>query len=92
MPHLHVSYDPAAGATYVSVEDGKVVRTVALGDLVNVDLDDSGTVTGIEFLALPTGITQAMVDRVVERFPELSGLERLERWALQPAHRSAHLV
>jgi uncharacterized protein YuzE len=79
---MYVSYDPAARATYVKWEMGPVASTVAIGDLVNVDVDADGSPLGVEFLVLPNNVSQDMIDRVIGRFPQLKALGDLDRWVL----------
>jgi uncharacterized protein YuzE len=49
-----VELDEASGLAYVRFSDGEVVRTVALTDAINVDLDEYGVAVGIEVLDLDT--------------------------------------
>ena len=79
---MYVSYDTEAGATYVQVAEGDVSRTADLSDLVAVDLDDDGVPVGVEFLALPGGVTDLMLDLVAARFPVLSVLKDRSTWLL----------
>lgn len=51
-----ISTDLDTGAVYVQTREGDVVRTVTahadddMGDYVNIDLDSSGRVVGVEIL------------------------------------------
>jgi uncharacterized protein YuzE len=43
-------YDAAVNATYVTLSEGSVARTIALSDSVNVDVDSEGNPVGVEVL------------------------------------------
>ena len=45
-----VEQDVDARATYISLTEGEVARTVSIGDLIMVDLDKDGDVVGVELL------------------------------------------
>lgn len=47
------TYDGNANALYYRLTRAKVVRTIAIGDRVNVDVDASGDAVGIEVLNPP---------------------------------------
>lgn len=77
---MYVSYDPAAGATYVRLAEGSVAETRLVGDLVAVDLDDSGVPVGVELLMLPSRIDTQVLDRLVDAHPELGPLLDTTAW------------
>ena len=52
----HAEYDPDADAIYVYLRDAKVVRTVPIDDLRNIDYDGQGRVVGVEFLDVSGGL------------------------------------
>lgn len=80
-----MSYDIQAGATYVTLTEHKVARTVSVSDLVMVDLDDQGQPVGVEFVVPPAKITSKMLDRLSDRFPTLKNLHDTESWLLTRA-------
>jgi uncharacterized protein YuzE len=59
-------------ATYVYLTDVQppVARTVSLSGLVMVDLDVDGQPVGVEFAVPPAKITDGMLHRVADRFPD----------------------
>lgn len=44
------TYDKTADAMYITLNKGKVVRTVQLTDRMNADMDKAGKVLGVEIL------------------------------------------
>ena len=48
---IRQSYDLDAGALYITMTDRKVARTVEIDAGTLVDLDDTGSVVGIEVIA-----------------------------------------
>ncbi len=83
--HVTVSYSLDPGATYVQLLDEPVHRTVSVSDLVMVDLTARGEPVGVEFAVAPPRITDAMLDRLADRFPSLKGLRERETWLYLPA-------
>lgn len=80
---MNVSYDPGLGVTYVRlVGTAEIARTVSIGDLVMVDVDEHDQPIGVEFLVPPGRISAATIERVVERFPSLKALTETEKWLL----------
>jgi len=61
-----VEQDPETGASYITLGEGTVSRTVEVSELVMVDLDAAGGVVGIEFAA-PPGSSDFTA--LFERFP-----------------------
>lgn len=47
---LEVTYDPQAKASYVSLSNEPVAKTVEYADFINLDLDTKGRLVGIELL------------------------------------------
>ena len=81
-----VTYDPAAGATYVElVPASRVARTVSVTDLVMVDLDVDDQPVGVEFAVSTSQITGGMLASVARAFPALKGLAADRRWLLTTA-------
>jgi uncharacterized protein YuzE len=79
---MMVQYDTEAGATYVELSDASVARTVSVGDLVMVDVDEHGEPVGVDFAVLPGKITDSMLYAVAERFPPLKDLAIHREWLL----------
>lgn len=52
MNNITVQVDRDADAAYIQLFDGAVVRSVAVGDDVVVDLDEMNVVVGVEMLHL----------------------------------------
>jgi uncharacterized protein YuzE len=48
----HVTVDLEANAAYLYLLDADIVRTEFVSDVVNVDIDDHGSVVGVELLDL----------------------------------------
>jgi uncharacterized protein YuzE len=48
---MRVTYDPTADALYIHVSDGEVTDTREVAPNVNLDIDGTGDVVGIEILA-----------------------------------------
>ena len=80
---MMVQYDPEAGATYVELTDASVARTVNVGDLVTVDVDEAGQPVGIDFAVLPSKITDSMLYAVADHFPALKELALHKEWLLE---------
>lgn len=82
-----VSYDPEAGATYVSYKDDvRVARTETISDLVMVDLDRDHDVVGVEFVVPLHSITQQMLRQLADYRPEpFKRLFSDQTWMLQPS-------
>jgi uncharacterized protein YuzE len=51
-----VKHDPEADAVYVRLAEGATARTLELDDLRMVDIDDRGTVLGVELLEVSGGV------------------------------------
>jgi uncharacterized protein YuzE len=67
---VRIEYDSEADATYVYLADEQAtLSTVALSDVVNVDVDESEQPFGVEFLVRPAAITSAMIELVRAQFP-----------------------
>lgn len=79
---MMVHYDTEAGATYVELTGAPVARTVNVGDLVAVDVDESGGPVGIDFAVLPSKITDSMLFAVADHFPPLKELALHREWLL----------
>lgn len=47
---MDVKYDKVADAVYISVNAGKVAKTLEMDDRFNVDMDSFGNVIGFEIL------------------------------------------
>jgi uncharacterized protein YuzE len=47
---MKFNYDTIADAAYLSVNEGKVAKTVEIKDGVNVDVGEKDTIIGIEIL------------------------------------------
>lgn len=47
---MKLAYDAQADALYITMAAGKVARTAVIDDGTNVDLDEDGSVHGIEVL------------------------------------------
>lgn len=47
---MKISFDRKADASYLKFSNRKIVRTVAVSDYCNVDLDSESRVIGVEFL------------------------------------------
>lgn len=47
---LEITYDPQARASYISLSDEPVAKTVEYADFINLDLDARGRLIGIELL------------------------------------------
>lgn len=69
-----VEYDTDADATYFTLSDHPVVRTVEVDDAAFVDIDASGEPVGVEVLAAPTRLPDGLADRLVETWPSLKPL------------------
>lgn len=82
-----VSYDLESGATYVHVRDteDKAARTVSVSDLVMVDLDRDEEVLGVDFAVPPGLISDAMLGRLADAFPQLKQLAHDRSWLLTHA-------
>lgn len=82
---MMVTYDTEADATYVQVADGRVATTVDVTDLVMVDLDAHGQLLGVEFAVSPRYVTDAMLYRLAEQFPELKKMAADHSWLFASA-------
>ena len=47
---LEVTYDPQAKASYITLSDEPVAKTVEYADFINLDLNSKGGLIGIELL------------------------------------------
>ena len=47
---MDIKYDQVADAVYLSVHRAKVAKTLEMNDRLNVDVDASGNIIGIEIL------------------------------------------
>jgi uncharacterized protein YuzE len=61
--------DPATKATYFTLHDGPVARTVTVSDLIMVDLAEDQSVVGVEFAFDPAGATDDEMAKLSEAFP-----------------------
>lgn len=75
-------YDPEARATYLALIDRAVARTVSVGDLIMVDVDDNGEPVGVEFALEPAHVTDAMLATLVREFPVLRPVADDRSWLL----------
>jgi uncharacterized protein YuzE len=82
---MFVSYDTDARATYVELRpDVPVAATVAVSDLLAVDVDADRRPIGVEFLVLPEDITESMLERLADAFEDLASM-RDRGWLRVPA-------
>ena len=51
-----VTYDADADVLYVRLKDGRSARQTRLGDLRIIDLDEDGTILGVEFVDASGGV------------------------------------
>lgn len=65
-----VTYTGDATYIYLTDERPAVARTLSLSGVVAVDLDAAGEPIGVEFAVPPSKISDAMLHRVADRFPE----------------------
>ncbi len=47
---MNINYDKIADAVYVYVSKAKVAKTIKIEDKLNIDVDSSGSLVGIELL------------------------------------------
>jgi len=47
---MKINYDTVANAVYLNVGAGNITKTLKLANKLNVDIDDSNNIIGIEFL------------------------------------------
>jgi uncharacterized protein YuzE len=62
---LQIEVDTELSVGYVTFARGEVARTVALSDCLNIDLDESGSVLGLELLSLSAALPQ---QRLIDEF------------------------
>jgi uncharacterized protein YuzE len=65
---LQISRDLVAGAWYVRLRAGAVARTVEISDEVMIDLDDDGTMLGLELLCDPDQLDASERNEIEQRF------------------------
>ncbi len=51
---IDYTFDDEASAAYLRLRDCVIQRTVEISDQVNLDLDSTGTVVGVELLGIST--------------------------------------
>ncbi len=68
---MRIEEDPITGATYVTLRDNSVARTVDVTDLITVDLDGAGDVVGVDFAMPPSELTPDEVRSILSTYPEL---------------------
>lgn len=80
---MEIRYLTDAGAFYVTLGEGPVVRTAHISDDVMVDVEADGQVHGIELLCGPAELSADERAGLVDRFPQaaeaLEALDRLTR-------------
>lgn len=64
---ITLSIDPSVDAAYIALTDEPVAETIELTPSVQVDLDASGTVVGIELLTIPAELPLLALDQL--KFP-----------------------
>lgn len=92
MKILEITYDPQAKASYISLSDESVARTVEYADFINLDLNKKGDLIGIELLWMRPRKVTVQIHQKLEQLareyhmPELRRLhpEKLSE-ILQPA-------
>jgi uncharacterized protein YuzE len=83
---MMISVDTDACATYITLTDAPIARTEDVTDLVMVDLDAQDHPVGVEFLLMPTDITDELVGLLEHRYPDLHVLAKdPSQWRLAPA-------
>jgi uncharacterized protein YuzE len=60
------TYDAEARSAYLRLSDDAVAETVDLMSGVYVDVDDAGSVVGIELVGCPAEVPQALVNSIDE--------------------------
>lgn len=92
MKILEITYDPQAKASYISLSDESVARTIEYADFINLDLNKKGDLIGIELLWMRPRKVTVQIHQKLEQLareyhmPELRRLhpEKLAE-ILQPA-------
>jgi uncharacterized protein YuzE len=89
---LEVTYDPQAKASYISLSDRPIAKTLEYADFINLDLDAHNGLVGIELLWVRPRKVTLQIHRKLNQLAEeynVPGLRRLhpEKLAeiLQPA-------
>lgn len=68
---MDIKYDRVADAVYVNVGTGKIAKTMEMNDRLNVDMDVSGNIVGIEILdaSNQTQLVENLQKNVVSGIP-----------------------
>jgi uncharacterized protein YuzE len=74
---ITISVDPSLGVAYVKFSDEQIVETVEVTPSVQVDLDATNTVVGVELLSLTDALPIDDLDRF--GFPPHTGAQMLSR-------------
>jgi uncharacterized protein YuzE len=75
---ITLSVDTYVGAAYIQLSDEPIVETIELTPSVQVDVDATGTVVGVELLSLAAELPIDVLDRTY-RFPPSIDAEMLSR-------------
>ena len=65
--------DDHSGASYLRISQAPVVRTVHVGDMILVDVDESGEPVGIEFAMGASHLTPDEAAALIQAFPQAEG-------------------
>ena len=66
---MNFKYDTVADAVYFKVNDGKIKKTIEVGDSVVLDLGNKKTIIGIEILKFSRQTKQKIKDLVKNGVP-----------------------
>lgn len=64
---MRISYDPSVEATYVTITDAQVTRTIEVSDVVMIDVDADGNTVGIELAMRSPEITKDIFRAALDR-------------------------
>ena len=74
-----VETDTETGATYFTLRDAPVVRTIHVRDLVMVDVGEDGAPVGVEFALPYKSVTEDDLTALFDAFPTLKEVLRTPR-------------
>lgn len=75
---MRVTHDSGTSASYFTVSDREVARTVEVSDVLAADVDSEGELVGVD-IAVPVGeVSPEEWEALLARFPQLvdSGIQR----------------
>lgn len=62
---LNIVFEDDMSIGYIKIADGQVARTIKLSENLNLDLDSTGKVLGLELLSLPAELPE---ERLISEF------------------------